>query len=281
MKMAKLVNIQTQGLPLKTLELGAIQLRKFFDEEKLNELASSLKEKGALQPILVRPLSEKDGKKYEVIMGARRLKAAQIAGFRDIPAYVIKKISDPEALEMALTENLQREDLTPFEEAWAILRLIKEHGYSEKDVCRRLNKSDSFVRKRLTLLRLPEPVQKYISDGKLALESVSHLAKLPSPEKQIEMAGEIVASTLSVEETKEMIVEEIKQIGRKKTKRVKVRSKEVTDTKVVLAIKRLEYLLEDLDLRKLSLSKRENIKVDLKRLKKQLERIIEEIEIMD
>jgi len=279
--MAKLVNIQTQGLPLKTLELGAIQLRKFFDEEKLNELASSLKEKGALQPILVRPLSEKDGKKYEVIMGARRLKAAQIAGFRDIPAYVIKKISDPEALEMALTENLQREDLTPFEEAWAILRLIKEHGYSEKDVCRRLNKSDSFVRKRLTLLRLPEPVQKYISDGKLALESVSHLAKLPSPEKQIEMAGEIVASTLSVEETKEMIVEEIKQIGRKKTKRVKVRSKEVTDTKVVLAIKRLEYLLEDLDLRKLSLSKRENIKVDLKRLKKQLERIIEEIEIMD
>jgi len=278
--MAKLVNIQTQGLPLKTLELGALQLRKFFNEERLNELVSSLKEKGILQPILVRTLSEKDGKKYEVIIGARRLKAAQIAGFKEIPAYVIEKISDPEALEMALTENLQREDLTPFEEAWGILRLMKEYQYSIKDITKKLNKSDSFVRSRLTLLRLPETVQKYVSNGKLTMETALPLAKLDSPEKQIEMTERIVSETLTGDEAKEMVKAALsKQRRRKKElapQRVATEWKEVESQS-----EKLIMLLENLDIHKISFPTRENIKAVLSKLRKVVTKVLQEIEHAD
>lgn len=257
-----------QEIILDLIEFHPDQPRKLFEEKALAELSTSLKER-VLQPIIVRPY----GDKYQLIIGARRTKAAALAGLSKIPAYVIDEIEDAKILEIALTENIQREDLTPFEEALVILKLIKDYGYSIRDVYEKIGKSEDFVRLRLKLIALPEAVQKHIASGRLSLGHGTLLVKIDSPERQKELAQEMMTQSLSYEQAKERILEAVDEVKEKK----KVLS---ADKKVYLLVKKLERLLGQLDYPKMPFEELENIKSALLGLKNQIEGVIQEIEFL-
>lgn len=258
-----------QEISLDLIEFHPDQPRKLFDKEALAELSASLKER-ILQPIIVRP----KGDKYQLIIGARRTKAALLAGFTKIPACVIEEIEDSKVMEMALTENIQREDLTPFEEGLAILKLIKDYGYSLQDVCRNIGKSEDFVRLRLKLVALPEKVQKYVASGKLPLTQAGLLVKVDSQEKQVELAKEMSLHSLSYKQAKEKILEVVEEVRKKK--RIFSADKEVNSL-----VKRLREVLEELDYKKLPFNVYENIRIELLELKSQIETVIQKIESLD
>lgn len=265
-----------QEVDLALIELHPDQPRKLFDEAALAELSASLKE-GVLQPIIVRPY----GNKYQLIIGARRTKAALLAGFTKIPACIIEKVDDSKILEMALTENIQREDLTPLEESFAILKLMKDYGHSMQDVCAKIGKSEDFVRLRLKLISLPKSVQGYISAGKLPIRHAALLVKEDMPEKQEKLAREMIDQSLTYKEAKEKILETVKE----KNKNVKKEFFNVTDDQkanlVDIQAKRLVLNLKELSCEKLSYVRRENIRVDLLELKNQIEKTIQTIENLD
>ncbi|MBI4709387.1 MAG: ParB/RepB/Spo0J family partition protein [Candidatus Portnoybacteria bacterium] len=274
--MRKLATSQLKELPIAAIEIGDMQPRKFFEEQSLIELASSLKEKGALQPVVVRP---KNGG-YEVIMGARRLKAAQIAQLKKYPAFVVQTLNDSEALEIALTENMQREDLTPFEEAWGILRLMKDFNYSAKDVCSKLNKSDTFVRSRIQLLQLPKEVQQSVSEGKLSMAAATNLTKLDTAEEQVKVAGDIIRTLLSRQQAKEKIIEQIQQPKKKTISRTGRSMDALKYNKTIFQIKRLQVSMGDINLEVLSLPARDGLKIELNQLKGRITEVIKEIDGM-
>lgn len=212
-----------------------------------------------------------------MIVGVRRFRAAQIAGFSSVPAYILKDINDSEALELALTENIQREDLTPLEEAWAILRLMKDYNYTVKDMCAKLGKQECFVRLRLMLLQLPEPILKYVAERKLAIESASYLTRFESPENQIKVAEEILEHTLTVAQTKEMVLRKAETTRWRKISK----QQEIADKKVILQLGVAERLLNNLNLEKLPFPNRENLRHKLLDFKEQIEKIIQKMEEMD
>lgn len=139
------------------------QPRLKFDEEEINSLAETIKEKGLLQPVLLR----KKGNSYEVISGERRVRAAKLAGLKKIPA-IIKDVSDSEMLEITLIENLQREELNPLEEARGYLTLMKEFGLTQEEVAKKVGKSRSAIANTMRLLKLPEEIQKAILEEKIS-----------------------------------------------------------------------------------------------------------------
>ena len=152
--------IKTEGskIPIEFLEPNRNQPRKTFDEDSINELAQSIREKGILFPILVKPLEEK---KYQIIAGERRWRAAQKANLHEIPV-VIRDLEENEVLEIALIENMQREDLTAIEEASGLNRLLVEHNYTQKDLSKIIGKSRSNIANTLRLLSLPHKVQDFV-----------------------------------------------------------------------------------------------------------------------
>tara|TARA_B100000214_G_scaffold138374_1_gene98732 strand:- start:8017 stop:8940 length:924 start_codon:yes stop_codon:yes gene_type:complete len=176
------------------------QPRKSFNQEKLNELATSIEHLGVIQPITVRKMKDK---KYQLISGERRFQASQILGLKEIPAF-IKIANDKEMLEMALVENIQREDLNPIEIALSYQRLIKEIKLTQEECSLRIGKKRSTVTNFLRLLKLPEKIQKGIIEGKISNGHARALLSIKLKESQINLFYDIIDNGYSVREVEQL-----------------------------------------------------------------------------
>lgn len=186
-----------QTLPLSSIRQSALQPRTFFSETKLTELTDSIKEKGVLQPIVVRPVAGH----YEIVIGERRWRAAGRAELTDIPC-IIRELSDQDALECAIIENLQRDDLSAIETAHAYKRLLDQADYTQGDVAKKLGISAVAVTNTLRLLNLPPRVQTLIDEGELTAGQARSLIGLPEAEM---FADLIVREQLSARQVEEMV----------------------------------------------------------------------------
>ncbi len=186
-------------LPVAYLRPGRFQPRRHFDEEALTELADSIRQHGLLQPILVRPI-EGHPDNYEIIAGERRWRAAQKASLHDVPV-IVQSLTDGQALEIALVENLQRQDLTALEEAEGYQRLIDEFHHSHAELGALVGKSRSHVANMLRLLALPKSVKAMMQDGGLSAGHARALLTAPDPEV---LAGAVLEQGLSVRETERL-----------------------------------------------------------------------------
>ena len=183
---------------------GIFQPRKTFEKDKIEELAQSIRENGILQPIAVR---KRPAGGYEIIAGERRWRAAQAAGLHEIPA-LIKNISDRETLQLAIIENVQRQDLDPIEEADGYARLIKEFGYSQQEVATRVGKDRATVANSLRLNSLPNEIKDMISLGKVTTGHAKVLLSLDNHSKQIELAKHLITKELSVRALEVLVKQE-------------------------------------------------------------------------
>jgi ParB family chromosome partitioning protein len=190
---APVANTGLRRLPIERIQPNRKQPRKFFEDKALAELASSIKEHGVLQPIVVR----KQGDAYEIVAGERRWRASAKAGLHDIPV-VIKELTDSAALEAALVENIQRQDLDPLEEAQAFSQLIGEHGLTHEEVAQRVGKNRVTVSNSLRLLKLPPDVLAMLSEGTLNAGHARALMTLEDPNTQLRLAQDIGQRGLSV-----------------------------------------------------------------------------------
>ena len=185
---------QTTSLPLTKLEPNPLQPRKLFDEEELQTLADSISQHGILQPIAVR---KADNGFYQIIAGERRWRAARLAGLRDVPVVVVEA-DDATTMELALIENLQRQDLNPMEEAMGYKQLMEEHGLTQEQVAQKVSKSRSAVANALRLITLPASICAMVADGELSAGHARAVLMLPRPEQQEAAAKKIAALSLSV-----------------------------------------------------------------------------------
>lgn len=188
------------SLPIEAIERCAEQPRKRFEEARLEELAASIREKGVLEPILVRH----DAGKYKIVAGERRWRAAQRAGLREIPA-VVREASDHEAFEIALVENLQRADLNAIEEAEAYEVLMRDHGLTQEEISKRVGKERSTVANALRLLKLPDEVRDAVRDGRLDMGHARALLGLDDAEAIRKAAQRAIREELSVRATEALV----------------------------------------------------------------------------
>lgn len=186
-------------LPVNEIRPNPYQPRKTFNEEALNELAESIKNYGVFQPIIVK----KGIRGYDLIAGERRLRASKLAGLEKIPA-IIKEFTDNEMREIALLENLQRENLTAIELAWAYKEIIDNLHIRQEDLADKMGKSRSHITNTLGLLNLPDEVQKMILDGKLSMGHARVLSKIEDTEKVKELAKKVIDGNLSVHALEEL-----------------------------------------------------------------------------
>lgn len=183
-------------LPVESLSPNPFQPRKAFSPEALEELTASIRSSGVLQPIVVR----RRGEQYEILVGERRWRAARQAGLSRVPA-VVREASDAEALELALAENLLREDLNPLEEAEAYQRLMAEFGWTQDELARRIGKDRSSIANALRLRRLPEVIQADLRAGRLTMGHARALLGLSTPAAQFRLREQILAQDWSVRAT--------------------------------------------------------------------------------
>ncbi len=188
------------SVPLATIRANPMQPRQAFSDPGIEELAESIRQKGILQPLLVRRVNGG----FELIAGERRLRAAQRLGLEQVPV-IIRDASDGEMLEMALIENIQRENLNPLEEGRAYRRLMDEFHLTQEDVATRVGKDRSTVANTVRLLQLPAEVQAQIEQGTLSAGHARALVAAPSPAAQIQLAQEVVTKRLSVRQTEQMV----------------------------------------------------------------------------
>lgn len=186
-------------LPLSQIKTNENQPRKSFDQDKLNELADSIRQNGVLQPILVR----KVGDKYEIVAGERRYQAAVLAELEEIPV-IIREISDKEVFQLALIENLQRADLNPIEEAQGYSKLIRDNGLTQEQLGKILSKSRSSIANTLRLLDLPEEVQDMMAEGKLSAGHARAILAVADEEARIRLARKVLEERLSVRQTESL-----------------------------------------------------------------------------
>jgi len=188
-----------RSLPIERIHPNKAQPRKTFAQEPLAELAASIKEQGILQPVVVR----RRGDDYELVAGERRWRAAQLAGLLEVPA-LVKELSDAEALEVALIENIQRQDLDPLEEAEAYGRLIREHGMTQDEVAAAVGKSRVAITNSLRLLKLPADILAMLADGRLTAGHARALMTVTSEAALVKLAHDVVARALSVREAERL-----------------------------------------------------------------------------
>lgn len=200
-------------IPLSEIHRNPYQPRKHFDEEALNELAESIKQHGVVQPIIVK----KDVKGYFVIAGERRKKASELAGKTTIPA-IVREFNDEEMMEIALIENIQRENLNPIEEAEAYENIINANHLTQEEVAKKFGKSRSYVTNLLGLLRLPDSTKKYVIDHKISMGHARALSKMSDIDDIEKLAKRIVDEGLSVREIENLAsddkVQKINKINR-------------------------------------------------------------------
>ena len=207
-------NYINDSIPLSKIKANPNQPRKDFDNSKMEELISSVKEKGILQPIAVRELKNGD---YEIIAGERRYRAAQSAGLKSIPAYILSVSNDSEIMEYALIENIQRVDLDPIEESEAFALLKSKYNLSQKEISKRVGKSRSLIANSLRLLKLPSSIKKDIKNNKLTMGHAISLLGLKNKTQMLAIANRIINSKLSVRNTED-IVSKINSTSNKKIK---------------------------------------------------------------
>ncbi|MDE1994820.1 MAG: ParB/RepB/Spo0J family partition protein [Rhizobiaceae bacterium] len=190
-------------MPIEFISRNPKNPRRYFDETELHDLASSIRQHGIVQPVVVRTIAMD---RYEIIAGERRWRAAQLAGLIEIPV-IVRDVDDKTALEIAIVENVQRADLNPLEEALGYEQLIAEHGYTQNDLGEIIGKSRSHVANSLRLLKLPEPVRDMLAGGSL---SAGHARALVSTSDPSALARTIVSKGMSVRDAERLAQNDIK-----------------------------------------------------------------------
>ncbi len=203
-----------QELPIGSIIANPRQPRKAFDDNTLRDLAQSLKRSGVLQPVIVR----RHGQQFQIVVGERRWRAAGMAGMSHIPA-VVREATDAETLELALVENLLREDLNPMEEAEAYQRLLGEFDWTQEDLGERVGKDRSSVANFLRLLKLPELIQDDLRAGRLTMGHARALLSLDSPAEQLKLRSEILTHSWSVRTTEAGVQRKQRHVARRAGRR--------------------------------------------------------------
>jgi ParB family chromosome partitioning protein len=194
-------SVGVRVIPVDRIESNPQQPRMIFDAAALSELSASIREHGVLQPILVRPLGEN---RYQLVAGERRWRAAKEAGLVTLPA-LVEELDDDTALEIAIIENLQREDLSPLEEATMYDRMIREHGYSIRKLADKLGKDKGYLENRLRLADAPEEIRELVSLRKDTLSHAYELLKVPDERKRRRLAARVASGELSLVKLREKI----------------------------------------------------------------------------
>ncbi|WP_138305087.1 MULTISPECIES: ParB/RepB/Spo0J family partition protein [Eubacteriales] len=230
-----------QMMKINMVEPNRDQPRRNFEEDALLELADSIKQYGVLQPLIVRKRNDY----YEIIAGERRWRAAKMAGVKEVPV-IIKEYNEQEILEIALIENIQRENLNPIEEAMAFKKLLEEFNLKQDEVAERVSKSRTAVTNSMRLLKLDQRVQQMIIDDMISTGHARALLAIDDPEQQYALANKIFDEKLSVRET-EKLIKEIKNPKKPKEKKavenafiyedIEDKMKQVLGTKVHVASK--------------------------------------------
>lgn len=213
-----------RSLPLALLRAGRFNPRRSFPEEQLEELAASIRERGLVQPLVVRPIAG-ETRAYEIVAGERRWRAAQLANLHEVPV-IVRALSDHEAVEIAIIENVQREDLNAIEEGEGYRLLMDGHGYTQEDLAKVIGKSRSHLANTLRLLKLPDSVQELVRTGRL---SAGHARALIGREDATALATRIVNLGLSVRQVEALTQE---QSGKPKPRKNKIKD---VDTKAAEA----------------------------------------------
>ena len=201
------MNKQIMNVKIDSIFPNAYQPRKFFNEEALNELSQSIKEHGIIQPITVRKM----GEKFELVAGERRWRAARMAELEVVPCNIIE-ITDTQSAEIALLENLQREDLNFIEEAMGYENLIKEHEFTQQQLAEKLGKNQSTIAKKLRILRLPNSVKIKLVENNLTERHARALLKLPTEELINEVLDKVIKNELTVKKTEKMIKDLLEEL---------------------------------------------------------------------
>ena len=188
-------------LKLNEIEPNRIQPRKDFDEGSLAELADSIAQHGIIQPLLVRPILSGG---YQIVAGERRWRAARMAGLNEVPV-LIREMDDREFMEISLIENLQREDLTPFEEAEGYRALMETYSMTQEEVSKSVGKSRPYIANALRLLALPEKIKKYVNDGRLSSAHGRTLLGIKDENEMLSAAEKAASEQLSVRETEKLV----------------------------------------------------------------------------
>jgi ParB family chromosome partitioning protein len=222
-------------IPVDSIKPNPYQPRKSFDEEKLKEMADTIKERGILEPLLVR----KSASGYELISGERRLRAAKIAGLEKVPC-LVRTITDDESLELALIENLQREDLNPVEEARAYRVLKERFGMTQEEIADKVGKDRATVANTMRLLKLPEEVLNGLAQGKISEGHAKILLSLQSEREIINYYRKVIKSSLSVRNLEKLLFKKKKEERREdpNLKRVIKSLEEFFHSKVSIGISR-------------------------------------------
>ena len=202
---------------LSEVRSNPYQPRKFFDDDALEELAQSIKEYGVVEPVILK----KSIKGYEIVAGERRCKAAKIAGLSTIPA-IVKEYTDEEMMEIALLENIQREDLNPIDTAISISNILAVKNITQEEFSKKMGKSRSYITNLLGLLNLPKSVQELVKNGKLSMSAGRSLSKITDEERVIELANKIIKEDLNVRDI-EKILSNKKENSKTKYKNEKYR----------------------------------------------------------
>jgi len=224
-KVSRAASIEVVSIDIDKIKPNKYQSRTQFDQEKLKELASSVKREGVVQPIIVSP----SGENYQLVAGERRWWAAKMAELKEIPA-LVRTVTDREMFEISLIENIQREDLNPIEEAQAFQRLMKEFNLSQQELADHLGKTRSTVANILRLINLPEEIKEFVSGKLISAGHARVLLSIPGEKKRIDLARKILKEKLTVRETED-IAERLKVKGMPSGKRVarKEKSPEVVE----------------------------------------------------
>jgi ParB family chromosome partitioning protein len=217
-------------IPLERLSANPFQPRAEFDAEKLEELAESIRLHGVLQPVVVRRL----GDDYQIIAGERRWRAAQMAGLKAIPA-VVRELDDAGMIQVALIENLQREDLNPIEEAAAYRKLMDEFDMTQEQLSATLGKSRSAIANGVRLLNLPDGVQEHVAQGRLSGGHARCLLAVSGTDLQLRLADEVIEKGLSVRQTEELV----KKLARNVSRETMEITPRAPDPDVVAVMRRL------------------------------------------
>ena len=234
----------TVEINIDEIRSNPYQPRKTFKDESLNELATSIKEYGVIEPIIVK----KSIKGYEIVAGERRTKAAKLAGLKTIPA-IVKEFTDEDMMEIALLENIQREDLNPIDEAEGISNIIKVRGYTQEEFANRFGKSRSYITNLLGLLKLPQVVKDKVKNNVISMSHARSLSKLDDEEKIISLAEKIEKEGLNVRDIENLLSKKDVVKKRKTTSNYKIYEDAISDatgSKVKITDKKIEISYDSL-----------------------------------
>ena len=226
-------------IDLSQVRSNPYQPRKVFDEEALNELADSIKVYGVVEPVILK----KSVKGYEIVAGERRCKASKIAGLTTVPA-IIKDFTDEEMMEIALLENIQREDLNPVDTAISISNILQVKDMTQEEFSKKFGKSRSYITNLLGLLNLPKSVQELVKNGKLSMSHARCLSKIDDEEKVINLANKIIKENLNVRDIEKMLSKkDDKKVIKEKNEKFRMYEDAFSDTignKVRISNKKIE-----------------------------------------